>query len=932
VPDGGLMADVPRPAWLTELIEVARQLHEVSGGGQGLPEGGGPDRLGRAHRDPESDPGWFWVDLGERAEESDQLETAFLAQAEGSQPRRFPVVEAVQDGSVLKVRVASFAPSDGLFLWLPRDGSARPDKILLDGLTQISRFDLIDRFGQGRADPVPAAAASGGLNAEQARGRAACLAPGVQLIWGPPGTGKTQVIAAALQDLVAQGKSVLLVSGTNVAVDNALGRAARDLDPAPGVMVRVGTPHVTDVATDPRIGLPRMVLDRLEELGRDRAGVEEQIATLRSHPDLVRLDSAEGDLADFDAAAYHEARQHVENGNRLAGLRARMRQLRERAAVSLVALAAAQAEYHQARRSWEETTLARQHLRAATELEIALGNVARDCDRTIADVTRLQADRERINSELGARPGGIAGLGRRRELKRLADDANRQLYAAEARRREAERNLASFSRQVNAQIEAHLRTAEPVTHDGMARLRIAFSAAEKQFRHAWDVQQECIQQARAVEGQIAHAERQPGPTPADFDAMASADEHELTQKLAGLPELERLANHVQEEIRRLEKRDEGLVNQLVQEGRTIRREIVRQAKVVATTLAILRDTPELNERDYDHVLIDEAAASRLPEIVYAVSRGTEGATLFGDFRQNGPVVAPEFERSRDPAIQRWLHQDCFALFGIHDPGSAQASPGCVTFIRQYRFGPAVNDLANAVAYGGLLQVADRNTADGIDQEMVLVDVDGLGDELAEVRQNPGGPGTWWQIGALISAALAAQLCESSGKPVGILTPCKCQQELIRSQLSDSRAPPKIEVGTSHQFQGRGFDTVIFDLVEDGHRVEDGHGRVAPGRHGADRLLLDGRRLFSVGITRARRRLYLIGSEALVRESGAGPLHALRGLLEHGRVRVVRAMEILALADEPADDPIASDLWKALRRHADLLANPPDGPPCGNPVR
>jgi hypothetical protein len=713
------MTDGPRPEWLTELIEVTRQLYEVGGGDERLPGGWEPKRLGRANRDLPSEPGWFWVDLGDQAAESDQLENAFLAQAEGPRQRRFQVMEAVQAGDVLKVKVASFAPPAGLFLWVPHRGRARPDKALLDGLTQISRFDLVDRFGQGRADPAPPpAAASGGLNPDQARGRAACLALGVQLIWGPPATGKTRLIAAALPELIARDKSVLLVSGTNVAVDDALGQAAKDLDPAPGVMVRVGTPHRADVATDPRICLQRTVLDRLEAIDRKRAEVATRIVTLRRDPDLARLDEAKGELAGFDAAAYHEARQHIENDDRLAGLRAQMRQLREQAAASLVALAAAQAEYHQARRSWEETALARQHLTAATELEIELGHVARDCDRIIADVMRLQADRERINSELAARPGGIAGLGRRRELKRLADHANHQLYTAEARRREAERTLASFSRQVNAQIEAHLRTAEPITHDVAARLRMAFGAAEKQFRHAWDVQQECIQQARAVDGQIVQAESQPQPTAADLDIVARADEHELGRKLTGLAALERQAGDVRGEIGRLEDRHEELVGQLVQEGRTIRREIVRQAQVVATTLAMLRVTPELNERDFDHVLIDEAAAARLPEIVYAVSRATEGATVLGDFLQDGPAVAPEFEKSPDPAVRRWLHQDCFALFGIHDPGSAQASEACVTLTQQYRFGPAINDLANAVAYGGVLRTADGNTAGGADQEIV----------------------------------------------------------------------------------------------------------------------------------------------------------------------------------------------------------------------
>jgi hypothetical protein len=372
------MTDGPRPVWLTELIEVARQLYEVGSGDTGLPAGWEPKRLGRANRDLESDPGWFWVDLGDQAAESDQLDTAFLAQGEGSQQSRFQVMEAVQADDVLKVKVAAFAPSDGLFLWVPRRGGAQPDKALLDGLTQISRFDLVDRFGQGRADPAPLpVAASGGLNADQARGQAACLAPGVQLIWGPPATGKTRLIAAALPDLIARGKSVLLVSGTNVAVDDAFAQAAKEFDPAPGVMVRVGTPHLAVVATDPRICLQRMVLDRLEALDRERAEVATRIVTLSSHPDLAFLDDAKGELAGFDAA-YREARQHIENDNRLSGLHAQMRQLREQAAASLVALAAAQAEYHRARRAWEETALARQHLKAATDLEIELGHVARD--------------------------------------------------------------------------------------------------------------------------------------------------------------------------------------------------------------------------------------------------------------------------------------------------------------------------------------------------------------------------------------------------------------------------------------------------------------------------------------------------------------------------------------------------------------------------
>src|ERR1017187_1207730 len=134
------MTEVPRPAWLTELIGVARQLCEASGGDEGAAAGQGPERVGKVSPDAAAGPGWFWLDLRGQVVESDQLETAVLGPADGPQQRQFQVMESAQDGSVLRIKVASFAPSDGLFLWVSRRGRARLDKSLLAGLSQMSRF------------------------------------------------------------------------------------------------------------------------------------------------------------------------------------------------------------------------------------------------------------------------------------------------------------------------------------------------------------------------------------------------------------------------------------------------------------------------------------------------------------------------------------------------------------------------------------------------------------------------------------------------------------------------------------------------------------------------------------------------------------------------------------------------------------------------
>lgn len=61
-----------------------------------------------------------------------------------------------------------------------------------------------------------------GLNSEQNAAVGALSGPGATALWGPPGTGKTRVIGESVARLLAAGRTVAVVSNTNVAVDQAL--------------------------------------------------------------------------------------------------------------------------------------------------------------------------------------------------------------------------------------------------------------------------------------------------------------------------------------------------------------------------------------------------------------------------------------------------------------------------------------------------------------------------------------------------------------------------------------------------------------------------------------------------------------------------------------------------------------------------------------
>jgi superfamily I DNA/RNA helicase len=108
-----------------------------------------------------------------------------------------------------------------------------------------------------------------GLLPAQLEAYRACLSPGVRLVWGPPGTGKTRVLASAIEELVCAGKRVLIVSTANVAVDNALRAVVSSLPPRPGVAVRVGTAFDEKIATDPDVQL-ELLAARSSSVGSTR--------------------------------------------------------------------------------------------------------------------------------------------------------------------------------------------------------------------------------------------------------------------------------------------------------------------------------------------------------------------------------------------------------------------------------------------------------------------------------------------------------------------------------------------------------------------------------------------------------------------------------------------------------------------------------------
>lgn len=82
------------------------------------------------------------------------------------------------------------------------------------------------------------------LNPQQMQAVSVGMGGEMLLLWGPPGTGKTTTIALMLASLAKDGESVLLVSNTNNAVDEALEKVVTNLCDfglsEPGTCLRIG--------------------------------------------------------------------------------------------------------------------------------------------------------------------------------------------------------------------------------------------------------------------------------------------------------------------------------------------------------------------------------------------------------------------------------------------------------------------------------------------------------------------------------------------------------------------------------------------------------------------------------------------------------------------------------------------------------------------
>ncbi|MFF7467737.1 AAA domain-containing protein [Streptomyces sp. NPDC008092] len=880
-------------------------------------------RVGRAVRTGES--GVFTVDVRGNDTAADQVESLRLAgPEEPSGDSGHAVLDATQSGSALTVRVAEFAEPPDPYLWIFKQPPTFLVEALRDRFRTLQDAPLAALLAEGRPGGAPAAVpAPAGLLPAQQEVYRACLGSGVWLVWGPPGTGKTMVLTKAIGDLIASGRHVLLVSATNIAVDNALMGVVRERRHSAGDVVRVGPPHLREVAENPEVSLPLIVRGRLAEVDAELTSKARQLAEAGARG--RQLEALESRLAGFDAAAHARARATLEGaGGGVAAFEARLDALRRAERETAVTVRQAEGDREAAQRGVDESEPADRVWQRVDGLRAEAGRL--DSAATRAEATALLAGQEaqQAREALAELEAGNRRA-RWRSKKQITtgrtdlEEAERQYVAAATTARDSRRVADRRARELLAEADGLERTV-PYTRERIEERRRRLgetTAAVGAARRALEDVESRRQQAEATRESVEAAQQLVDTAESHGHAKLEAQAQLLRPAAArdreARPALEQRYKAVQAEYERLARDAQG--------------EVIAGARLVATTLARFRTNKHVYEKQYDVVLVDEAGAATAPEVILASGRARTAAVLLGDFMQLGAVLSPAIEESERSDVRRWLQPDIFQLCGIDDPASAHAHPGCITLVEQNRFGHSVMDLANSIAYDGTLISGQLVRSRGSDEaEIVLVDTDGIGE--IGVPQRMSAASGWWPAGALLARALV-ELHRDDGEAAGVVTPYRYQEAATLEALRDVEGVggrsgvPLAEVGTAHRFQGREFPVVVFDTVESqagramwmaqASRAED-----------AGRWRRNGVRLFNVAITRVQHRLYIVGSRERILACGRRPelaLGAVGRMLDEKRLRTVRATALVApqSAPEAAEllGPFGSRLADVLSRHVEI---------------
>lgn len=661
----------------------------------------------------------------------------------------------------------------------------------------------------------------------QRKAIARALVSELLVIIGPPGTGKTDVLAAiVLLHVVLYRHRVLISAHTNIAVDNAVVRVAKfcrrfGLDNLihDQRLVRFGNPHLAELEDEDyrTISLPLILDDRCKSNREDYAHLERRRATL-----MVSIAEEEGRLLE------HTQSWTLQSVDLKGQYRATAHEL------------GALKEAEQRRRQHIQSDLA-----ALVEQQAQVKNAMDDATRLMQEIR--------------------ASLSPLEENSRQDQEAGRELQ----HKLHKLRKMRPLARSV---VQLWKWEWQTDLEETLEKLTVSLLALEEQMRplqirlraHALD-HDRAMQQYEELTGQIADKQRALAAPPVAWTNRLKALEKkakDLTGQLAeGNAQLatreQKLAARKQE-LRLVEKELQTLDQHLQIKKREVAREVLEHAQVLGATLTALSLNPSLLAQEWDVVIIDEGSMAPPPAVVIAASRATKHLIVIGDPLQLAPIC-----KINDRDVKRWLGVDVYTHGGYTLSQARHGRHHSILLPHQLRMHPDICDLVRGPVYQGALLDRDPDAprpkfGPYPDHAVVVCDTNDSTRAQTErpkegSRQNP------YHVEVAVRAAkhMLASIEQPGAECIGIVTPYTAQRQRIKEQLQKEGLEYYVRVGTVHAFQGLEFTALVFDTVESP--------KIRISRFTSDEWGTNAMRLLNVAITRARDKLLVIANMDYIRE-------------------------------------------------------------------
>lgn len=475
-----------------------------------------------------------------------------------------------------------------------------------------------------------------------------------------------------------------------------------------------------------------------------------------------------------------------------------------------------------------------------------------------ANIDELMRKRERVGREQATR---------REHLKKwdTAQEARQALAGAAAKRRRAEETVENVEQQ-QGQVRQELQTAKQQLAKSensvffLRRWRV--EQAQEQVRRAKRrVEDAETQHANAVRHlNAAQASEEQAREAADVAATATAGLRDKGSLLADLRTADAELSGIQHRIEELRKAEEEFATRLL-DGAT----------ALFATLTKLYMSPQLRERQWDTVIVDEASMAMPPLVAFAASRARKRVVVVGDFYQLPPIV-----QSREGSGQAELGVDLFDLRGIPQLVREGGEHSQLTRLRiQRRMRPGIAETARTLAYKSeLVDHPDTSTRpvpewctsttaellsgkrrpDETGEGLLVVDIAKL---EAWAGKSKGTTSRFNFYSAQACVELAALYASrmprpdpGAAPPIGIITPYAAQRRYLTRLVHTLGLEAWMTVGTVHTFQGNECDLIVFDSVlaypHYTARLTDPH------------VYEEVRRDLNVAVTRARHQLVFVG--------------------------------------------------------------------------